>query len=335
MSLAELRANRGGAQPPREGSAGVATAATGITPEPGDGQTPADEPRGVSQVITPSGLEIYYQAAPKRLYRVRQLKQTEDESGVSYTSDPDSPWVEVASVSTILQVLEKGGLSWWGMKVGVQGAVALASGGHVDLDDVHPDCLDEVSTQVIELLKQHKLTVNHVKDKAADRGTNVHAALEQFAETGTIPDPEFFPESERGYVQGLVAFLNDAHPTTHFSELTVASEDGWAGRFDWVVNLDFAGKVVTKTYPKKTDVRREVSDTWLIDLKTSKGVYPSYKLQTAAYAHGFWECGYGPVRHAGVLRVTEDGRYELVESDATYDEFLSVLDVYHAVKRLT
>lgn len=320
MSLADLRAqsSASGASTANGQESAVKGDMTAKDPAP----APAEEPRGVAQVVTPSGLGIYYQAAPKRLYRICD--------GLDPTGQTVEQWNEVPSVSTILEVLEKGGLSWWGMKVGVAGLLELAHeyDGFTDLDTMTVD-------GVIDLLNHHKLTVNHVKGQAADRGTNVHKALEGFAETGVVPDPQFFPESERGYVEGLVAFINDANPNTLHSELMVASTDGWAGRFDLVANLDFAGKVVTKTFPKKKPVREQISGAWIIDLKTSKGVYPSYKLQVSAYRTGFEECGYGTVDHAGVVRVTNDGRYELVESQATYEDFLTVLDTYRAIKRLS
>ena len=98
--------------------------------------------------------------------------------------------------------------------------------------------------------------------------------------------------------------------------------------------------VVTKTYPKKAPIRARVSGRWLLDLKTSKGVYPSYKIQVAAYAQGLYECGYGLVDHAGIVRVTEDGRYELVEAKgkdgqpATYEDFVNVLETHRTIERL-
>lgn len=290
------------------------------------------EPKGVASVVTPAGLAIYYQAAPKRLYRVRErwvggpLEDLKEEF---------SDWVEVPSVSTILGCLEKGGLSWWGMCVGVGGVAALVQKTDADYAQaIHHALIEGDVPWLVDRLKAEKLTVNHVKSQAADRGTNVHSALELYADTGTMPNPEFFPETERGYVEGLVAFLNDAHPNVHHSELMVGSVDGFAGRFDLVANLDFAGKVVTKTYPKRQPIRSEVGGTWLLDLKTSKDVYPSYHLQTAAYRSAMSECGYGEVDYAGVLRVTADGRYELVEARAEYEDFLSVLSTYKAIERI-
>lgn len=284
------------------------TAAAAEAQEPLASEEPspaAEEPWGVANVVTPSGTQIYYQAGPKRLYLV----------------DGE----EVPSVSTVLQVLEKGGLSWWGMKVGVEGVLELLKRPEVV---VPPD-----ADAIVALLKEHRLTVNHVKDKAADRGTNVHSALEGWFENGVIPDPQFYPENERGYVAGLVAFLNDAQPLGHASEVMVGVPDGYAGRFDLLAS--FEGEVVVKTYPKRKPVREAFeSSTWLLDLKTSKGVYPSYHLQLAAYEYALEACGYEAPDHSGVLRVTDDGRYELVEGRAHWEQFTSVLEVYHAIKEI-
>ena len=263
-----------------------------------------EQPFGVSEVTTPSGLSIYYQAGPKRLYRLNGE--------------------EVPSVSQVLDILEKGGLSWWGMKVGIEGVCLL----HESLTGEwweHPDA-------VLALLKENKLTVNHVRDTAADRGTNVHTALETWVSTGVTPDPRFFPESERGYVEGLVAFINDAHPFARQSELMVASTDGYAGRFDLFAHLD--GEVVVKTYPKRSPIRANVSGAWLLDLKTSKSVYSSYHLQLAAYDHAMSECGYGEADEMGVVRVTADGRYELVAGRAGYTDFLHILSAYRVLKSI-
>ncbi len=291
-------------------------------------ETRAAEPFGVTTSTTPSGLEIYFQAGPKRLYRVRDV------------INDDGPWVEVPSVSTVLDCLEKGGLSWWGMKVGVEGFLRLYEEGVIAADyegwlvGPPPECFPGVSSeQVVDLLKAHKLTVNDVKGKAADRGTNVHSALETWVDTGVTPDPRFFPEHERGYVEGLVAFINDAHPVPLAAEVMVGSlEHEYAGRFDLLANI--AGEVVTKTYPKRNPIRENVGGVWLLDLKTSKSVYSTYHLQLAAYRHAMGECGYDNADEVGVVRVTDDGRYELVKGIAGFDDFLAILGAYRALRRL-
>lgn len=196
----------------------------------------------------------------------------------------------------------------------------------------HKDGTRATKESIVDLLKQHKLTVNHVRDQAADRGTNVHSALEAWVKTGVTPNPDFFPENERGYVEGLVRFINDAHPHPLMSEVMVASLDGYAGRFDLLANLD--GEVVVKTYPTKPPVREQVNGVWLLDLKTSKSVYTTYHLQLAAYRKAMEECGYGWVDAVGVVRLTDDGRYELVRGKATYEDFQAILGAYRALQGL-
>jgi len=321
VKLSEIRGGAAPhpARPADEPTNAVQGGGNGAEGDVQKGTSPSvEEPWGVANSVTPSGLEVYYQAGPKRLYRIRNTWRGPE-------VDIPSEWQEVPSVSTVLDCLEKGGLSWWGMKVGVEGALHLIDSGFASSPE-------DDAERVIELLKEHKLTVNHVKNQAADRGTNVHSALESWVETGVTPDPNLFPENERGYVQGLLAFINDAHPHPLHSELMVASMKGFAGRFDLLANLD--GEVVTKTYPKRKPIRSQISGAWLLDLKTSKDVYPSYHLQLAAYREAMTECGYGTADHAGVVRVTSDGRYELVESKASFDDFLHVLNTYHVIRGL-
>ena len=290
----------------------------------------SEQPTGAAQVVTPSGLGIYYQSGPKRLYRIFSDPET--------VKSAVDMWQEVPSASTVLEVLEKGGLSWWGMKVGVQGVATLLqkcnSPEATDrlLSLLHTDAVD----QVVEDLKGQKLTVNHVKGQAADRGTNVHTALELYAESGVFPDPELYPENEAGYVRGLVAFLKDTKPEVEHSELMVASTVGYAGRFDLVARLQ-GGQYVSKCYPKRSSIVDvlEPGQRFLLDLKTSKSVYPSYHLQLAGYEGAMEECGYGTVDQTAVVRVTADGKYELVPGRSTPDQFASVLDVYHIVKGLS
>lgn len=104
----------------RPQAATEATPGDTVTPEPA-----VEEPWGVAQTVTPSGIEIYYQAGPKRLYRIRQPV------GLSEGMWEYSDWVDVPSASTVLQVLEKGGLSIWGQRVGTDGVLELVERGEL------------------------------------------------------------------------------------------------------------------------------------------------------------------------------------------------------------
>ena len=276
---------------------------------------------GITRDVTPSGIIVEYESQPKRLYRVNGA--------------------EVPSVTTVLDVLNKGGLTVWGMRVGIQGVLSLFDAQALttmfDWQKDHevvavPQGEDAVPADVPsveELMKEHKLTTNDVKNSAADRGTNVHDALEQWAKTGHLPSPGDFPESEVGYVNGLVAFLEDARPEPVRTEVMVGSvEHGFAGRYDLELRLN-------ETRTLRRTPKRAYHDigpgTYLVDFKSSKGVYPSTHFrQLAAYEAARVECGYEPTDAQYVLNANGEGSYAFVKSTATLADFLAVLSVYNS-----
>lgn len=291
------------------------------------------EKRITLETRTPSGIEIAYEAEPKRLYRIR--RQGEEE------------WREVISVTTALDALNKSGLPWWGMTTGVQGVLTLYERGFL-LPSPHRGQMFAMgdteweyatSENVTRLLTKQKLTVNHIRDAAGDRGHSVHEALEAWMEDGTVPVPEFYPETEQGYVRGLVEFLGDLGElkSKPLSEVMVGSHEyGFAGRYDSEVVLHGANLRVKLATPagRKPEQRAVFSGRTLFDLKTPKGVYPSHHIQLALYEGARRECGYPKTEQQLVIRVTPDGTYEAVPSRATYDDGLAVLAVARAVERI-
>jgi hypothetical protein len=284
--------------------------------------------------LTPSGIEVAYLPSPRRHYKLRDINIADS------LRTPLSEWLEIPSVTTILDCLEKPGLSWYGMTVGVAGVLELfdrkvisswagsqlvdAAGGMVGPEDV------------VRFLTQEKLTVNHLLTKAGDRGTSVHDALEDWCKTGTHPHPEIYPESERPYVEGLCKFLIDFGVAFDIqAEVMVGSlQHLYAGRYDFRCRWG-GGPMVTRTYPKRKNKIEELpAGELLIDLKTSSGVYQSHQLQLAAYELASVEDGYSPTDYQYVLHVTKTGEYELVQSKATGDDFLAVLACYRALEDL-
>lgn len=299
-------------------------------PAPGDERgagSAAPAPPPPEEFVTetaPSGIHILYQWAPKRLYRI--------------SNHPDVPGIDVPSVTTVLGVLDKSGpLVWWAMKVGIDGVLAL-----LDKTVVRPEEIVGTSVEeLVQLLTEHKLTVNHVKDAAADRGVNVHSVLESWAEDGSRPfNLEAWPEHERGYVEGLDRFFGAishkyAGDSTLRAEVMVGSlEHLYAGRYDLRLTLTEPVELVTKSYPKKQDrVETVPAGSYLLDLKTSKRVYDTHFLQLEAYEKASVECGYDPTDYRGVVHVTEDGRYELVlNTEWTFDDFAVIRKAYAVMK---
>lgn len=273
---------------------------------------------------TPSGIEVKYTPPPKRQYEIKCPGEEE--------------WRAIPSVTQVLGVLEKKGLPWWGMKVGVEGCVELAERGLLRRNQNatrgkrgFPD-----TDAIVALLTEHKLTVNHVRDKAGDRGQAVHDALENWARHGHMPDPSIYPEEQEGYVRGLVAFLRDvpsAEPTS--AEVLVASSEyGYAGRYDLRIRTSKEHEVVVRRTATKVRKRALLPGLLLADLKTSKGIYGSHSRQLEAYEQASVESGYEPTDGRGILKVSPDGTYEFVRSWATFEDFRVVLDVWNSEQNM-
>ena len=281
-----------------------------------------------TQIVTttPSGMEIVYEWAPKRLYRIDGR--------------------EVPSVTTVLNVLDKPGLPYWGMKVGIEGTLAMHNMGllsSVPLGDQKVLATGEDNAykvagvdEVLELLTKHKLTVNHVRDKAGDRGKAVHDALEVWAKDGVLPEVGMYPPAEQGYILGLLAFLSDVHPEPESQEVMVgSSEYGFAGRYDVRLRIPQDCQVVFHRTPVKGPQYATLKKGMILtDLKTSKGVYPSHHRQLEAYEQASIESGYEATAARGILHVGAEGTYEFVRSTACFDDFLAVLGVWKSDQRM-
>lgn len=296
----------------------------------------------------PAGYTIDYFTEPRRKYMIGMA----DGNGV------EDPMQEAVSVTTVLGCLDKPALPWWGMKIGVEGVLELVKRGVLS-PATHP--VENFTTlaaptdqglnmlvgvdDIVRLLTQEKLTTNHARDKAAVRGVNAHDAFEAWCAIGQIPDPEKYPEEERGYVRGLLAFINDTRGNfvPDSQEVIVGSmKHLFAGRYDLRAHTTGEMTLVTSAYTTSGDIRKRgpkyvtvPADIKILgDLKTSKGIYGSHLLQLEGYEGASVECGYEPTDARAVIHVTKDGLYEFKRARATYDDFLAILRTYHALARV-
>lgn len=92
--------------------------------------------------VTPSGIPVYYQSKPKRLYRIRSADYGGDISNLDWLlesaqREPGEDcgwslegWREVPSVTTVLGVLDKSGpLIWWAQGIAAEGVIELVRRG--------------------------------------------------------------------------------------------------------------------------------------------------------------------------------------------------------------
>lgn len=275
--------------------------------------------------LSPTGIEIAYSPSPRRYYKVRRT-----------ASEASTDWLEVPSVTTALDVLDKPALKWWAFRVGLQAVQALWESGDFPTPTDDYELLD-LAGELERVIVERQLSPNHVTSKAQDRGVNVHSALEGWAVDQTFrADPDFYQPHERGYINGLNQFLEDIGQVEEVqAELMVGSlVHGFAGRFDLRLIIPNEIELVTRVYPKRAAKRETIpAGTYILDLKTSSGCFSSHSIQLAAYEIASQECGYGSSDFRAIIRVSDDGRYEFRRSTADEYDFIAVLGAYKRMQR--
>jgi len=170
--------------------------------------------------------------------------------------------------------------------------------------------------------KGREETVDYLKDahnrnrnRAAAKGTDVHAIADQVIHGHEVEVPQHLA----GYVNGYVDFIDRWQITPIVTEKPCASREWWyAGTFDAVVEFG-AGQLKGKRY--------------LLDWKTSKGVYGETAMQLAAYQNAEFyldddgnEQAMPEVDGLGVVHVTPDGTdlYLVADPELAWKQFQHV-----------
>lgn len=303
------------------------------------------EKRTTVSTVTPSGIEIEYEPGP-HTYRIR------------FPAGGDSPegdgWKDAVSVSTVLDVLYKGGLTKWAERLAREAVIALWGTKLNKTNDgrlavwVRGEWHYATAENLRDLIRSEKLDSDSVRDAGGDRGNSVHAAFETWCEDFTMPVPDFHPEEERGYIEGLRKFLVDVGQVKSKpeSEVMVASyEHQFAGRFDATIVLQEANLITKPATPTwtaegpnhhsaKAPVYTALSGRTLVDIKTPKSIYVTHHLQLSAYEQARLECGMPATKQQIVVRVGSDGTYEAALNKSTLEDYLSVLDTDARIRRL-
>lgn len=282
--------------------------------------------------------------------------------------------VDVLGVSSVAKI---GGAddAWgiasaWGFRVGYEGTWDLLD---ALLGDANPwPTKDDLRAA----LKERKLTPWDTKDKAAERGSWVHDLLEDLGQSGDVPDMKAFAEKHgaeaAGHAKSVLRFFLHFRPSFVGMEVQVASrEHGFAGRYDVRCLID-ARRLVPCLDPVRRDYQAErireiarVADELelpmsgfgdrfvrgacalcLLDLKTSKSIYPtSHFPQLEGYEGAGVEMGF-PATDARVVLNTwptgehhpawtlENGEGDLRISWSTYEHFVTFLGALRSIKAI-
>jgi hypothetical protein len=221
----------------------------------------------------------------------------------TYTWRQEGFW----SVTTIISGgVPKPALLPWGIKSVAEGAC--------DLADELPGLVAKDRDAAVRMLKGIPWAS---RDKAADIGTLVHAAIE--ADRLGQPWPPV-PEVAQARMDAFARFVADHQPEYQATEASVYSRRWhYAGTLDAIVKLD--------------------GRTLLLDAKTGKGVYPEVALQLAAYRYAEFigspdgdEEPMVPVDGCAVLHLPPEGdSYELIDvraDEQVFQSFLYALEVF-------
>lgn len=206
----------------------------------------------------------------------------------------------VPSVTNVLGMLNKPALVGWAAREVAQLAATMR--------EVLPSMSYEDTVSVLKGAASRK------GNSAGSRGTDIHSWLEA---TLQGKKPMTLTGQALEYVDAARAWHATVQPEVITTETTMFHA-GYAGTADAVVRLD--------------------GEVWLIDFKTSKGIYGEAALQLSALANGtIWHDGVTelptvPLDRLGVVRIGRGGEWEMSEVVNVPDQqatFMSLLQVWH------
>lgn len=205
----------------------------------------------------------------------------------------------VPSVTNIIGILDKPALPRWAARETAKAAWSMRQS---------LDAMGEV--EAVDVLKGAPWRRS---GRAADRGTSIHAWLECALLGETLP---YLEGESLEYVDAARGWLERWQPVTIATEVTMFAPT-YAGTADALVSID--------------------GEVWLIDFKTSSGLYPEVALQLAALADCPIAFINGEAREAesidrlGAVRIGRDGEWEMREivyPTQSLDGFYAALNLW-------
>jgi hypothetical protein len=226
-------------------------------------------------------------------------------TGLTRTADHRYQWNGgpfVPGATSVLRVLEKPALVQWAKNE----TAACAIRNYDFVTELRRRGGDPAAIKWLAAIPDFQ------RDTAADLGSAVHTLAEQIVRGGDVT----VPEEQVPIVDGYRRWLDDAKPDKIRVERMVYSEQGYGGTLDVICQLD--------------------GQTWLLDIKTGKGVYDETRLQLAAYGHADWigqpddgrKYRVPKIDRYGVLHLRPDKYatgYALVEFAVNDDDFQAFL----------
>jgi hypothetical protein len=191
------------------------------------------------------------------------------------------------SVTTIQKAASNpGGLLDWAAKKGAEGLYLyyLANAGHYENFVSYlssPNALEEAHVWGLSGLNNGSLA-------ARDFGSAIHSALDEYIRTGAVVESSTVPDWDKHYDIAL-GTLTDFWDYVGFKTLGSEGQifnfkDMYAGRFDYIVEVDTECAQKLKTYLKGK--AQPGPGVYMTDLKTGSIYMQEHKQQLAAYQKG-------------------------------------------------
>lgn len=219
--------------------------------------------------------------------------------------------LECWSVTTIIDVLEKGGLVYWSAEETAWAAIRNERTWRAMLED-------EGEETAVEWLSNARFRRGKDRLSDSDFGTGIHDLLEQWALDGTRPTPteqRFMGDlpAARACLDQFDRWLDDFQPRFLATEMTVFTpEYGIAGTSDGIMDVDLArydidGREFFFDYKSsKKSFRKKGQPTTL---------YPDIGLQIAAYRHATYAAVWNARRYQLDKNRNSSRRYYLLNPD--------------------
>lgn len=156
-----------------------------------------------------------------------------------------------------------------------------------------------------------------IKVAAGEKGSRVHHAISDILLGNAVKiddkysadgeEPKELTSIEYEAIMSFVGWLNQTQPEVLKIDYTLVNEkDNYAGTIDMKVKIN--------------------GEVWIIDVKTSKDIYPSHELQVSAYKHSDSECQKIAILQVGYSR--NKAKFKFTEIEDQYPLFKAAQQIW-------
>lgn len=244
---------------------------------------------------------------------MEKITKVDSEQGRTYFVD--SMGIKLPSSTTVLNINEKYGLHHWMTRTAVESFVNQL------IYEMHTTGKDMMTKDFLEamdiplMMDKAKKRPKEVAEEGAEKGTQVHAMIEEFFTTGKHEQiPLEFKEQIKKFHQWRWDYCVEPIEV----EKTLFSK-----RFKFAGTTDLVAKL---SCPEEK--------IFVIDFKTANGLYHDHKLQLASYFYAWEEMTGKKADMGGMLRIDkytgeiEWHTFTRPQLESFYAEFLNFVEIW-------